>query len=256
MKTAMFWVTFAKDLEWFKYSAKSFRKFGSGWDFARVLVPTQDHELFEGVCKEHNIDLLTADEWPGKGFNWHQYQQLRADTWIPEADIIFHLDADTVFKQPVNPGMWMHEEFPIIGYRRFANMDCSWGPGMWKERVDKAVGGDAKFSTMVSPPYVHHHRTYAATRREIEMYQQVWFCGDYIKGCQNEFPQGFCEFETLGEVAHRCCHNLYSWRDLSLMPHPSEGLVAEGWSHGGLDKVTDRFDGKKTAREVFTDLGL
>lgn len=255
MKTGMLWVTFAKDLEWFKYSAKSFRKFGSGWDCATCVVPAQDYELFGETCKRQGIALEVGDEWEGKGFLWHMYQKCRADYWLPTSDVIFHIDSDTVFTQPVTPQLWMAGNRPVIGFRRFSDFPLEFGPKMWQLRVEKALGFSPPLAIMTSPPYVLRREVYLAMRRAVEAHTEQSF-SSFVKGGQNDFPQDFCEFETLGAIAQRDFYNDYEWRDVAASGHLSDGKIAEGWSHGGLDKVTDRFDGNKTAREVFTEAGL
>lgn len=251
----MLWVSYAKDFPWFEYSARSYSKFAFGWGAATCVVPAQDYELFVGTCKRHGIALEVGDEWAGKGFLWHMYQKCRADYWLPGSEVIHHIDSDTVFTQQVTPQLWMDGDKPVVGFKRFADMENEWGPKMWQRRVEAALGYAPPLSTMTSPPYVHRRDVYRATRSWVEEHTGKSFA-DYVRGGQNDFPQDFCEFETIGAVAQRDFHNDYSWVDLSQNLHLSAGRIAEGWSHGGLDKVTDRFDGIKTAREVFTALGL
>lgn len=259
MRTGILWNTFGRDVEWFRYSVASYRKFASGWDDAVCLVPQQDRELFSKLCDDHGIRLQVGTEWGGAGFNWHQMQQCCADLWLPRAEAIWHIDSDTVFTQPVNPSKWMEGGKLICGYKRFSHLNAiaktETHSGIWKHRVDAAIGGDVLWSTMVTPPYCHYSGIYRATRRMILMQHPEGFA-NYVRSCQNEFPQGFAEFETLGAIAQQFYRENYIWRNVENGGHPSEGLVAEGWSHGGLDLITDRFDGKRTARQVFKDLGL
>jgi hypothetical protein len=254
MTSGLLWNTCGKDIEWFEYSIRSYAKFARGFDDAVCFVPRRDEFMFAGVCAKYGVRLVTGEEWPGAGFNWHQFWQCCADLLL-DTDIIFHLDADTVFTQPVSPDRWMRGGKLLGIFNRFADLDQSWGPGMWKSRVDEALGGDVKLATMCTPPYVHYRGVYVELRRAVQK-QHPEGLEKYLLGRQNEFPQGFCEFETLGAIAQEFFHNDYEWLDLKQHANPSKGFVAEGWSHGGLDKVTDRFDSISTAREVFARLGL
>lgn len=258
MRTALFWNTYAKDLEWFHYSLKSFAKFARGWDYAICLVPNNDFYLFQQPCEDFGVTLFSEDEWPGLGFNWHQLWQCQADILFPVADIFFHMDADTVFTKPSRPEHWLRKERIIASHHTFEYLNSvnTWGSGMWKSRVDAALGGDVKLSTMIAKPYVHHRNVYAKLREQVEARHGVSF-HDYVRSCENSFPQGFCEFETLGAIAQEFFADRYEWESLNKFCHPSDGRIAEGWSHGGLDYVTsDRFDGKLSARQFYRTLGL
>lgn len=249
------WVSYAKDFPWFEYSARSFAVFGNGWGAATCVVPAQDYQLFVGTCRRHGIALEVGDEWAGKGFLWHMFQKCRADLWLPHSEVIHHLDSDTVFTQQVTPQIWMAENRPVIGFKRFSEFPLEFGPKMWQLRVEKALGFSPPLAVMTSPPYVFRREVYRAMRRAVEAHTGQSF-SSFIQGGQNDFPQDFCEFETIGAIAQRDFYNDYEWRDVATTGHPSDGKIAEGWSWGGLDKVTDRFDSVATAREIFTRLGL
>ena len=259
MKTALLWNTFGKDLEWFRYSAASYRQFARGWTDAACLVPTADALEFIPVCEKYGIRLIHAPAWVDKGFNWHQMQQCCADMLLPEADAIWHMDADCVFTSFCTPKHWMENGKLICSYFLFEELRRvnEWGPWMWKSRVDAAIGGDVRWSTMHCHPHCHYREVYQVVRTIVEKVHPEGF-SDYVFSCENSYPQGFCEFETLGAVAQTLFKNEYHWNRLeSLANIPSAGLVAEGWSHGGLDLVvSDKLDGVSTAREFFQKVGI
>jgi len=259
VKTALLWNTFGKDLEWFKYSAASYAKFARGWHDAVCFVPTADALGFIPVCEKYGIRLLHEPAWVDKGFNWHQMQQCCADMLLPDADAIWHMDADCVFTASCTPKHWMNDGKLIASYFLFEDLlrVDEWGPGMWKSRVDAAIGGDVKWSTMTGHPHCHYREVYEVTRALVADKHPEGF-SDYVFSCENSFPQGFCEFETLGATAQYLFRSRYHWNRLETKAtHPSAGLVAEGWSHGGLDHVvSDKFDGVSTAREFFQKAGI
>lgn len=257
MNTALLWNTYRRDFPWFEYSVRSYAKFARGFDEAVCFVPSTDRALFHPLCEANGIKLrCEGEEWSGAGFMFHEFWQCSADVLCPNADVIFHLDADTVFARPVTPLNWMKDGKISIPFKRFADYEKEFGPKMWKPTVDAAIGGDVQLSVMITPPYVHYRDVYFEARHAIRQRHPALSVEEYIKSCRNEFPQTFCEFETLGAIAQSpAFHNLYHWQDVEREGNPFKELVAEGWSHGGLDLVTDRF-GELTSRQKFESLGL
>jgi hypothetical protein len=281
MKTGVFWVTFARDLPWFKISAKSYRKFASGWDYAKVVVPTQDGEVFKPVCDEFGIELLALDEWPDNPFNWHQFIKCCADIHIPEAEHIYHLDADAIFAKPVTPADWLMPDgkiiLPYTPYEAFLKrpedpdemltfmgftgrkIDFERGQYNWKFAVEWALGHKVTRECMAWCPIVHNKMVYEKTRALIN---ERWKNFDgYVRGCRGVHPQSFCEFNTLGAVAFKYFEDLYHWHNLEGQPYPFYGKVIQSWSHGGLDREHDyslQVSDKtiNTPRKLFVSLGL
>jgi len=258
MNAALVWVSYAKDLEWFRYSLASYRRFATGFDDAVVLIPEQDRELFEQACEGSGVRTEAFLDWPGIGFNRHMAIKTSADLFT-DAKLIFHIDSDTVFTMPVTPECWMHESGkPVALYQLFSSFENEFGPKMWKSRVDAAIGGSVLRMMMVTPPYIHYRDVYAATREAVERQHCDKTFLEYVKSCENTFPQGYAEFPTLGALAQRAPFaEDYHWHNIIAEGNPAKLLVGEGWSHGGLDYVvSDRFDGKLTARQYFASLGL
>jgi hypothetical protein len=84
----------------------------------------------------------------------------------------------------------------------------------------------------------------------------------YVRSCRDVHPQSYCEFNTLGAVAHKYFEKDYEWWDLSAHGHyPFYGKVIQSWSHGGLDRPHDYSaqvpsSDINTPRKLFTHLGL
>lgn len=261
MKTALLWNTYVGDLEWFRYSARSFTKFARGrWHHVACLVPARHRDNFRAPCEENGITLLSEPDWPDRSFNWHQMKQCEADMLLPDAEAIWHMDADTVFTAPCGPENWMRDGKLICPFVHFEHILAAagrHGNWQWKSRVDDAIGGDVKLATMTGHPHCHYRNVYAQTRLAVEKHNRSW--APYIHRQQNSFPQGFCEFETLGAIAQRVFPNDYVWLDLQKEQHPSIGLVAQCYSHGGLDRQHEfgpLLGGRQSPRQLFHRLGL
>ena len=253
------WTTFARDAEFLEYSFRSFHKFGKpgAWNDLFCLFPTRDRHILEPICSRHGIPTVQLDEWEGRGFNWHQAQVCRADTFA-STDIVWHMDADCIVTAPFGPEDLMREGKVIAPFYRFGGFkrDAAFGPGMWKSRVDEAIGGDVRLSVMTGHPHGHYREVYAAARAAVELKHPEGF-DNYVRRCENNFPQGFCEFETLGAIAQSdAFRDRYCWIDLEKEVHPATRFIAECWSHGGLDYVTEDRIGGKSPRQLFSELGL
>lgn len=280
MKTALLWNTFGGDLTWFEYSARSYVKYASGWDHAKVIVPSQDSPAFEPICRQYGIALAAYEDWPGKSFNAHQAMTCYSDQHFPhDVDVIFHMDADCVFASPCTPVDWLPGGkvlLPFTDFSRFLStplypeeqahfMGCTGlrsdfnrGQYMWKFAADFALGWSVERETMAWMPIAHRREVYSRTRELIEAHHRRPF-DEYVKWCRNDFPQTFCEFNTLGGVAHKFYQDLYHWQDVALQGHAFAGKVVQSWSRGGFDRpheYVQEVGGYQTPMQLFQRLGL
>ena len=286
MKSALLWNTYGKDIEWFARSARSYKKFASGWDYAKCIVPTRDVELFKRPCGEAGIALAHYPEIPRKGFLHHLVLQCMGELHFPaDATFISHIDADCVFARPSRPENWRTPEgkiwMPCRPYSIFlkeplqademqsfmgltgAKMEFNRGQYFWKFATDFALGWDCKTEAMAWMPITHHRETYEQTRKLISARHRTTF-EQYVLSCRNEFPQSFCEFNALGAVAEKFFPHHYQWHDISVhgYPVPPWGNVVQCHSHSGLDYDFD-FGGHcgphvnvRTPRQLFQLLGV
>lgn len=280
MKSALLWNTFGGDLEWFKVSARSYKKFArGGWHFAKCIVPNPDIPAFRETCEDASILLTGYDEWPSKGFNHHQMLQCYGDMHFPEADVIFHIDADTIFSRPCTADNWYIDGkvlLPFTDFKHFLKtplhpdeekafmgftgrvLDFNRGQYFWKWAAECALGFEVPRETMAWFPIAHVREVYFKTRKVIqERFGQSF--EDYVHSCRNDWPQSFAEFNTLGGVAYQFFQERYSWRDIYSHGYPFSGLVTQCWSKGGFD-LHHNFDaevgGPQTPRQLFQRLGL
>lgn len=266
MKTALFCVTYRKDFEWFGYLAKTYSRFATGWDQFICAVPEQDAELFRPVCDQHGISVYSYNDWPtGKTFLRHMDIKCRADEIVSsEVESIYHIDSDCVFTKPCTPADWVDSGRLTLPYMEYSICEARQTPTdiallRWKSSVESAVGGPSYKETMRCLPIAHRKEVYGETRNEVFLHTGVPF-SDYLFHCRNEYPQTFCEFNTLGEIAWRKFRYLYEWIDVETNPWPEfTKIVIQSWSHGGLDKVVDypeHAGGSQTARQLFQRLGI
>ena len=205
--------------------------------------------------------------------------QCRGDEHFPEADVIFHVDADCVFASDCTPDDWLPGGkvlLPFTDFHRFLDrplvpdedktfmgftgkrIDFDRGQYFWKFAADFALGFPVERETMAWMPIAHVREVYAKTREVIESRFRKSF-DSYVRSCRNSFPQAFAEFNTLGGVAHRFFQDRYQWQDVTTQGYPFAGKVVQCWSHGGFHRPHEfgrEVGGYQTPHELFSRLGL
>lgn len=264
MNTEIFIVTHAKDFVWLKYCLCSMHKFCAGFDALRILVPTQDLNLLQSVVDENSPGFKTvcigADEWEGRGMVWHMNQIMHADEWCPDADFIAHVDPDCIFTAPVTPKTYISEGRPILRYERFSEIGKRHdGVMRWRECTQHCLPFPVEYETMRCHPEVYHRGLYAETRRIMHM-RTGKTVPDYIKECRNEFPQTFCEFVTLGNVAMFLFRDKYAPVEQRSDVVTPPNHLQQFWSHGAIDQPQDIWVLGKQKRivplEMIKEIGL
>jgi len=266
MKCEIFYVTYAKDFPWLVYSLRSINKFASGFSGVTIVVPDSDvDELFRLAIRNLcGIPIICkgGNEWPDKGMMWHEAQICRADEWCPDADFVAHFDPDAVFTEVVTPESFFVEGKPKLQFERFDTIGVR-TPGClkWKEAVEKCLPFECPNETMRGLPHVYHRELYGNIRDVVSRCTMKPF-DDYVHSCENSFPQTFCEFNTLGNVAMKHFPDKYHLVDNGNKPNPnkSDFPVQQFWSHGAIDKPQDvwvRGEQKSVVPlEMIKELGL
>jgi len=158
-------------------------------------------------------------------------------------------------KRPVGPDEMM--EF-LTGKK----IDGSLAQYNWRFAVEFALGRRVERECMWCLPIAHRREVYQKTRELIsERFPKEKFDG-YVRSCRDKYPQTFCEFNTLGAVAHIYFEDYYEWWDGFAKPSPpTYGKIIQSWSHGGLDGkhyhnelIADKTI--NTPRKLFASLGL
>lgn len=277
MKSGIFIVSYAKDLPFFAACARSVEKFARGFARAVVAVPHEDVEAFRAVAG--SVEVVGRDEVPGKGMLTHKVAKIYADEYLPDCEVIFHLDSDCVFAAEATPEDWVSNGKLLMPYESFGGLLTNEiQPGEEKvfqsfrglaSELDRnrysrrsmaewTLGLTAHCETMLWNPIAHRRAVYAKARKTIADRHKVPVA-DYILSCRNEFPFGFPEFLILGTVAQYFFEPDYKWILLQSgapLPHYKSAI---SWSHGGLDHLNhypDSLGGPATPRQLFSKLGL
>ena len=235
-------VSCVKHFPWLRYALLSCKRFATGFRQVKVLVPEEDLPAMSPLLSELSqkdgigIRVQCYEDWSGKGFLRHEHVIMCSDEFT-DADFIYHMDSDCMFVEPTTPEDYIVDGKPVLLYGSYhwlvtehqANL------GMWKDGVEKAIGGTSLNEFMRRPQIIHVRKVYAKARECIEAHT-LQPCADYIRSCEEAFPQGFCEFNTLGEVAWRYFHGDYYWPNQGLGEFPKPHKVVQFWSHAPVDQ--------------------
>jgi len=246
-KTTLMICSPEKDYRYLRYCLRSVAKFATGFHELRLQIPSHDHVAFEEFCrveqKEHErlklppmrfpMQVDFYDEWPNMGMVHHELRVCEADLHCPWADIIAHMDPDCVFTEPVTPDSWMTDGKPNLIFEPFDSINRRHpGVGAWRAAAEDALGFPCLYETMRCLPLLYCVATYRATRRRIEERHRKSF-EEFMKGQRNAFPQSFCEYVTLGNVALKDHAELYQCGDQSQSRNPDfvNNHLFQAWSH-------------------------
>ena len=160
----------------------------------------------------------------------HEYLVMVAPDYCKGADFILHTDSDCIFTEPVRPEDYLVDGKPVLLVKEYGAKLAKEHPEVqpWKDAVERAIGY-CTHETMQRHPAVHHPKTYEAACMVI-LNHTGKSPSEYIRMQRNEFPQGFCEFNTLGNVALRNFKEDYHVIDLDKEPRPKD-KIRQAWSH-------------------------
>lgn len=240
MNVEIFVISVAKHFSHLQYALKSIQKFARDFSRCRLLIPRDDigkfnHEVMPIVPDFANgVPLLVEgfDEWPNQGMLAHMYAIMCSDQYCPDADIIMHFDSDWVFTEPVTPQDFLVDGKPLIMYGTFDWLvsQVQSNLKMWQDATENAIGKPVPIETMRWPRLLFWKDLYPMARREIEQWTGKNMV-EFMRAQKNEFPQSFCEYVTLGNVAWRYHREKYFWRDQKMQGFPEPWKVHQAWSH-------------------------
>lgn len=249
-------VSYKRDIELLSYCLRSIEKYCSGFAGATLMVPTAEAKVFRDVpsC----VELRTFDEMPGKGFLHHMIQVCRADEICPDADQIVHFDADCMVWRPTTPSdfvkdgkcLMVREDYRLLESRNPNRL-------IWRTCVERATGIRPTHDIMVRHPNVYPRALYSHLRNVVERHLKMDF-NQYVFSCENGWPQGFCEYVSLGAVGLRDFPDAFKVVDYDhekdsvecgvegrghqYIYRPERDAVVEGWSHGGVQRYRNDWD--------------
>lgn len=243
MKTSIFYVTFARDLIWLDYSLQSIRKFGSGFSEISIVVPTTDVDKFKKFEKtfgtsECPVKVNGFLEYPQKGFVHHLAMKCYADAFLPDTDLVLHMDPDCMFHAPFSPESYLAKGKPVLVIEPYEAIRLSHPPRYhWKSVTEDALRFPCNYETMCRHPAIHHTWLYPKIRKHIEATHRTPFI-DFVIKQKNSFPQGFGEFNTLGAYAvdrHPESYHLIDRGNSGEAADPKP-LLTQMWSYTGVNK--------------------
>lgn len=266
-KVELFVVTYGRDFRYLKYFLKSVEKYASGFYGMTILVPDEDFAELKRVVADYYhgkipVRLKHCYVWAGKGMLWHEAHVCRSEKWCPKADFVAHIDPDCIFTGPTTPEDYFEDGKPILPYENFDTLIMR-QPGTihWKKALAKCLPFPVDNEFMRRHPEVYHIGLYEKLRQQVEEKTSMEF-NNYVRSCQNEYPQGFTEYPALGAVAAKYFPELYHLHDCATERNPDKSPypVQQCWSHVAPDEPCELWvDGERirtTAIELYEGAGL
>lgn len=238
ISTEILIITFRRDLQMLEWNLRSIQKFATGFDVVKIVVPWDQLDEFLPLEKYRTADgkpvlIRRFFEYPGKGMIHHEAMVCHADSFCPHADLILHTDADCIFTGPVSPETYLVDGKPLLLVESWDDLEKEVGGRshpvfQWKGTVERALQMPCEFETMRGHPAVHLRKVYGGVRARVENVHELPF-EHYVLQCRNEFPQSFCEFDTLGTWALFAFRDKYHVHDVWKNGYPPNPL-RQGWT--------------------------
>lgn len=249
-------VSCRRDADMCEQLLRSIKRNAHGFSGIVLMVPVQDVKFFRNIpdC----VKLTTFDEAPEKGFLHHMIQICRADEICPEADQIVHIDSDCLMWRRTTPEDFMPKGKCLM-VREHYNLIAPRNPNrlIWGTVVERAIGIKPQYDTMVRHPNIYPRAVYGALRDAVERHTRRNF-DEYVFSCENGWPQGFCEFVSLGTIALTQFPEAFTIVDYDhekdsreagivgrghqYLYRPERDAIVEGWSHGGYARYKTDWD--------------
>ena len=261
MRTDILIVTCARDMGFLSYCVKSIEQYAHGFGRLVIAVPSHEKGMYDWVSPLHRMHYY--EDVPGKGMLQHLVMKCRADEICPEADLILHLDPDCVFWDDATPEDYLVGGKPLVVYEKYSEV-LNHHRRDWAQRVTAATGLVPEWETMVRHPQIYHRHTYGLMRPIVANHTGRSF-DEYVTSGPNEFPQSFCEFNTLGAVAAAFQLDQYHWEHYNRAAYAfacgldyggswqyvyyrGRDKLVETWSHAGINTYAFMFEDFKLGK--------
>jgi len=254
MNNCLFTISHPKHYHWLRVCMKSVAKFASGWDSWRIVLPAPHTVELDGLIRDYHdlnpkvpMEIKWFEEWPGKGKLHHMALILEADRLCEEVGAFHNWDSDAIMTEPLDVSELYCDGKPLWGYAPFSETIRALPPvRRWKDNAERALGWEVEYDFMRWFPIILRKEVLEMTRRCITDNTGVAW-PNYIRYQRELFPEGFAEYNTVGPVAWRYFHDLYSWNRTPVEAE-EDGLHTpenpEGWPPF-LRKITKFWTWKK-----------
>jgi hypothetical protein len=248
MRVGILYVTFSRDIEWLRYSLESIGKYCTGFAGVTIVVPTWDFDKFLQFERYSTsscpVKIKQFLEYPGRGFVHHLAMKTYADVFMPDMDVIIHMDPDCLFCKPTTPQHYTvgDKHIPVLVIEPYAELKEKHPARYnWKSVTEAALKFECTHETMCRHPAAHIPSTYWGLRNYMEGVHQQPFL-DFVIRQKNSYPQGYGEFNTLGAYAMKFLQDKYYFIDredkgIDADPEPH---VTQMWSYTGVHKNMDQ----------------
>ncbi len=229
MRTAVFYKSYAKDVDFLRYSLAARHKFLSGADETIIVFPDSELSVLRACGLTREI-IVPVQESPHQGYLYQQVSKMYADRHT-DCDMLLFMDSDCIACRPFSPYDLMIDGKPrwlYTSYDKLINLDGT--PATpWKPITERAIGRTVNWEFMRCHPALLprnallEFRAFMAKLHGCEL-------GDYILKQPN---REFSELNAFGAWAYYYAPCLFSWWNTEEKGVP-EPFVRQFWSVNGV----------------------
>jgi hypothetical protein len=221
--------SYYRDFGWLRQCLASIGRWCTGFRRTVVVLPGSSLDRWTHLdATPAGVEVIGCPDYPDD-YLGQQISKLYADE-LTDADYLWHVDSDCVFRRRTSPGDLVRNGRPVQLMEPYAALG-RYVP--WRELTENFLGVDTPYEFMRQPPYVFPRWLYAEVRAFCLARHGVTLA-EYVRA---QPPRGFSEFNALSGYAWHFHPEAFSWVDLTTEPL-TDPCCRVFWSRAGLDAAS------------------
>jgi hypothetical protein len=240
--------SYRKDFPWLVPNLRSLEKFGKNFLPPVVVVPGAEEKECRKQLHGLRCEIKVKN---GPGFGRAQIVMMQGDIFCPGADYVYLSGSDCMAIRPFDHTEYWLDNKPLLLWNTWDHLAKCNAPCMfWRAGVEKALGGTSVGEFMRRLPICYPRALYREVRGHIANLHGNF--ERYVLHNVNTV-KNFSESDVMGEFAYRHMKHLYNFVCLDDRTYEGATAITQFWSHGGMDKPSDRHEGR-TPRTVIQEI--
>lgn len=243
--------SYRPDFCWLRHNLRSLKKFSVGFLPPAVVVPPEDEQYAREVVGQVGYGEVLVKAGPG--FGRAQVVMLSGDIFCPKADYVYLTGSDCMAIRPFDHTEYWHDGKPLMLFNTWDHLAKHNAPCLfWRAGTEEALGWTSVGEFMRRLPIVYPRGLYPQVREHIASRHRDFesYVIDRVNRVKN-----FSESGVLGEYAYRYLRDAYFFHCLDDVPYEGASAMSQFWSRGGMEKPSDRHNGRKPSAVITEILG-